>query len=80
LYDHVGTLTYMAPEVAIHEEYTKSVDIWAVGIIMHKVLTGNKHPFFDKKKDNVALYKKKLAKLKKVEPLANFSWLATNLF
>ena len=41
-----GTLIYMAPEMAFKHEYTKSVDIWAVGIIMHLLLTGGKHPFY----------------------------------
>ena len=44
---HMGTLMYMAPEVALNQEYTKSVDIWALGIIMHKLLTGGEHPFSD---------------------------------
>lgn len=44
---HMGTLMYMAPEVALNQEYTKSVDIWALGIIMHKLLTGGSHPFYD---------------------------------
>lgn len=80
LYDHVGTLAYMAPEVAIHQEYTKSVDIWALGIIMHKFLTGNQHPLFVKKKDDVHSYRKKLAEIKKLEPSKEISWLSQNLF
>ena len=35
----------MAPEVALNQDYTKSVDIWALGIIMHKLLTNGSHPF-----------------------------------
>lgn len=80
LNDHVGTLAYMAPEVAIHQEYTKSVDIWALGIIMHKLLTGNQHPFFDKKRDDISNFRKKLAEMKKVEPSPQLSWLSKNLF
>lgn len=35
----------MAPEVvSTRGVYNKSVDIWAIGIIMHMVLTGGKHP------------------------------------
>ena len=30
----------MAPEVALEHEYTRSIDIWAIGIIMHMLLTG----------------------------------------
>lgn len=47
---HVGTLVYMAPEVAFEHQYTKSVDVWAIGIIMHYVISG-KHPFYDKEND-----------------------------
>jgi serine/threonine protein kinase len=37
----------MAPEILVHRnEYTKSVDIWATGIIMHEIITGGKHPLF----------------------------------
>jgi len=30
----------MAPEVAREDNYNKGVDIWALGIIMHMMLTG----------------------------------------
>lgn len=37
----------MAPEVILNNhEYTKSVDVWAVGIIMYEVLTGGQHPIY----------------------------------
>ena len=42
----------MAPEVALEHEYTKSIDIWAIGIIMHMLLTGGKHPFYNRDSDN----------------------------
>ena len=63
--DHVGTLIYMAPEIALLHDYTKSVDVWAVGIIMHIILTG-KHPFYVKEHDNLESFRKKLISLKKV--------------
>jgi len=44
--EYCGTLTYMAPEVAQHKPYTKSVDMWSIGIIMHMLITG-KHPFYN---------------------------------
>ena len=74
-----GTLLYMAPEVVIKSEYTKSVDVWAIGIIMHILLTG-KHPFYIKGQDDSASFKIKLKNLQKVEPDQNLSWLAKNLF
>jgi len=47
-----GTPIFMAPEIALKKKYTKSVDIWAVGIIMHMLLTGGKHPYFIKGVDS----------------------------
>lgn len=73
-------MIYMAPEVALHKEYTKSVDIWPIGIIMYKVLSQNYHPIFEKGIDTVETFKKKLEKLNKVEPPNGASWLAQNLF
>ena len=47
--NYCGTITYMAPEVVnARGVYGKSVDIWAMGIIMHMVLTGGLHPLADK--------------------------------
>ena len=71
----MGTLMYMAPEVALNQEYTKSVDIWALGIIMHMLLTGGRHPFYSKN-ESKEKFIKKLQSLKKVEVNSNISWLA----
>ena len=57
---YCGTLSFMAPEVARGKQYTKSVDIWAVGIIMHLILTGGKHPIYERDKDNYDSLKSKL--------------------
>ena len=78
--DHVGTLLYMAPELAQQHDYTKSVDIWAVGIIMHYVMTGGKHPFYAANIDNSESFKKKLIAIKQINPDKSFSWLAQNMF
>jgi calcium/calmodulin-dependent protein kinase I len=78
--EQAGTLIYMAPEVAARHEYTKSVDIWAMGIIMHLLLTGDKHPFYDRSKDTAESFRQKLASLKILEPDSSFSWIAKNLF
>lgn len=70
----------MAPEVAFEKKYTKSVDVWATGILMHYLVTG-KHPFYVKSADNAASFKKKLKDLKKhLDPLDEMSWIAKNLF
>ena len=59
---HCGTLIFMAPEVALKKEYSKSVDIWSTGIIMFMLLTGGSHPLFNNA-DGAESYKKKLAKI-----------------
>ena len=41
-----GTLFYMAPEVVKgNGKISKSVDIWAIGIIMYQMLSGGLHPY-----------------------------------
>ena len=70
----------MAPEVAGKNEYTKSVDIWAIGIIMHIVLSGGIHPLYDKDHDNAESFAVKLRQVKKIESSSQLSWLAKNLF
>ena len=39
-----GTADYLAPEIAKHEDYSKEVDVWAVGVLLYEMLTG-KAPF-----------------------------------
>ena len=63
----------MAPEVALNHDYSKSVDIWALGIIMHLLLTGGIHPFYKKHEDNRASFLKTLSQLKNVEPASGVS-------
>jgi calcium/calmodulin-dependent protein kinase I len=53
----------MAPEVASKKEYSKSVDIWAIGIIMYMLLTGGSHPLL-KITDSAETYKDRLLKVK----------------
>ncbi len=59
---HCGTLIFMAPEVALKKEYSRSVDIWSTGIIMYMLLTGGSHPLFSSK-DDAESYKIKLKKI-----------------
>jgi serine/threonine protein kinase len=60
---HCGTLIFMAPEVALKKEYSRSVDVWSTGIVMYMLLTGGSHPLFNSK-DNAESYKQKLKKVK----------------
>jgi len=39
----------MGPELLLGSVYSKSVDIFAAGIIMYMLLTGGKHPIYDPK-------------------------------
>jgi serine/threonine protein kinase len=70
----------MAPEVAQKKSYTKSVDIWAIGIIMHLVLTGGKNPVYNKGIDTFESLKTRLCSIKKVEADPSFSKIAEHLF
>ena len=36
----VGTLQYVAPELFLGHDYTKSVDYWSLGLLCHEVVTG----------------------------------------
>lgn len=61
--------------------YTKSVDIWSIGIIMHIMLTGGKHPLYDKSiGETHEELKKNLLQCKKVDADKSLSQLAINLF
>jgi serine/threonine protein kinase len=76
---HCGTLIFMAPEVALKKEYSKSVDIWSTGIILHMLLTGGTHPLYTSQ-DTPESYKKKLSKLTQLSFPGHLSGLAKNLF
>lgn len=41
-----GTIAYMPPEVLMEEPADESVDLYAVGVIMHEMFAGS-HPFYD---------------------------------
>jgi len=36
----VGTLQYVAPELFLEKDYTKSVDYWSLGLICYEIITG----------------------------------------
>lgn len=37
----VGTLPYMAPEIINNEKYDRTVDWWALGIMLYEMMYGN---------------------------------------
>jgi len=41
MYTDTGTLNYQAPEMHENKGYDKKVDLWAVGIVLFELLTGN---------------------------------------
>ena len=43
-----GTKLYWPPEIFLGEKYNKTTDIWSLGILFHKMLTKNQHPFDEK--------------------------------
>ncbi len=48
----LGTLPFMAPEQIRLEEARKGADVWAVGVVLHLLLSGT-HPFFGPKSEGV---------------------------
>lgn len=42
-----GTANYMAPEVANSREYDARVDTYSLGIVLYRMLNGNRVPFID---------------------------------
>jgi calcium/calmodulin-dependent protein kinase I len=49
-----GTVLYMAPEVLNKEAYSKSVDLWSLGITLYNLIC-KKHPLH-KKGDNISKF------------------------
>ncbi len=46
--DNCGTLKYMAPEQISNLTYSKTVDLWSVGIILYMLLNKGENPFYEK--------------------------------
>ncbi|AKN80946.1 Protein kinase-1 [Lonomia obliqua multiple nucleopolyhedrovirus] len=49
---HDGTLEYFSPEKIKRQNYARSFDWYAIGILTYKLLTGGKHPF-ERKSDEM---------------------------
>ncbi len=47
---HKGTENYMAPEVYLGKNYTSNIDIYALGIVLYKLLNKNRLPFMNEEK------------------------------
>ena len=45
MYTKTGTLLYMAPEMFSLSNYDESVDMWAIGVLTYKLLSGS-YPFY----------------------------------
>jgi len=73
-----GTMIYMAPELALEEQYGKPVDIWSCGLVMYILLSNGNHPLYVKQ-DTPDTF---LEKLKNPQWTFgdNFSELAENFF
>ena len=50
-----GSKMYMAPEIFMCQEYTYKADLWSVGVILHRMLTGN--PLFTKMPKSFNVFK-----------------------
>lgn len=78
-----GTFMYMAPEVvAGNRQATQGVDIWAVGLIMHEVLSGGKHPLSKNgsRLEDRDTIRKMLLNFDQFKPDKSLSQLASHLF
>ena len=42
-----GTPNYMAPEIHTSKDYDATVDIYSLGLVLHKLLNNNRPPFLD---------------------------------
>jgi calcium/calmodulin-dependent protein kinase I len=55
LNDFLGTLDYAAPEILMHKNYGKAVDMWSIGVIAYFLLGG--HPPFFGDSDDIEMDK-----------------------
>ena len=48
--EHIGTLDYAAPEIMLHKQYDKEVDMWSIGCVAYEIFTG-RPPFYHKSEE-----------------------------
>ena len=56
-----GTFNYMAPEIATGKNYDARVDIYSLGIVLYRLLNGNRLPFIEDEKQLLSPSARKLA-------------------
>ena len=61
-----GTESYLSPEVLNGKDYGFKADIWAIGIIFHKILTKGVHPFNPSGAKNVDIRECTLRNMKEI--------------
>ncbi|CAD8213719.1 unnamed protein product [Paramecium octaurelia] len=59
MFQNCGTLLYQAPELIKKANYTRSVDIWALGIVVYQMLNNGLHPFYERG-DTKGIYENKI--------------------
>lgn len=64
-----GTENYMAPEVYMGKQYNATIDIYALGIVLYKLLNKNRLPFMSQEKLTSASIEKAFQKRNTGEPL-----------
>jgi hypothetical protein len=57
LFEGMGTITYVAPEVISRKPYNKEIDVWSLGVLLYHLLSGHL-PFDDESYDEEAIGKK----------------------
>lgn len=79
LNDRWGSLIFMAPEILLFKDYNKSVDLWSIGILMYKLISGGEHPFYKSGMD-LKTYWDILKESPKIEfDMTKFSKIAVDL-
>ncbi len=53
VYSSKGTFSYMAPEVFHGEQYDHRADIYSLGLVMYRLINGNREPFLPKDRQMV---------------------------